>query len=153
MKNSKLKEKIAFFSPDLKFKIQAKNKTRRWISEIICAKKYKIANINYIFVDDEELYRMNLEVLAHDYYTDIMTFPFHKPSSKRLETDIYISIDRVKENANTNETSFYTELHRVMAHGVLHLLGFDDHSEAEILVMRQAEEKSLQKRPRKLKDL
>ena len=99
--------------------------------------------INIIVLDDESLLRINRETLSHDYYTDIITFDFS--SGKKVAGDLYISIDRIRENARKFAVSERTELHRVIAHGVLHLLGYKDKSKADQQVMRDAEDRYLQK--------
>lgn len=93
----------------------------------------RIGKIVYFFVSDEELLDINRVHLNHDYYTDIITFDYS--TSRKLEAEIYISVDRVKENGN----DFKLELIRVMCHGVLHMLGYKDKREKEILVMRDKE--------------
>lgn len=138
-------KKIHFHAEDVDFQIKHKAIIRAWIGERILYGNYEANEINYIFVSDEYLYKINLEQLQHDYYTDIITFHYHEPESKKIHSDIYISIDRVKENATLHNISFETELHRVMIHGILHLLGYDDHEESDIQEMRKAEEDALQK--------
>jgi probable rRNA maturation factor len=100
-------------------------------------KSYKI--INYIFCSDEYLLEINKSVLNHDYYTDIITFPLHE-TEKQVEAEIYISIDRVKENATIHNTLFKQELTRVIAHGALHLCGYKDKTQKDIKLMRGKEE-------------
>ncbi|MEL6847356.1 MAG: rRNA maturation RNase YbeY, partial [Bacteroidota bacterium] len=107
---------------------------------------FQLAGINYIFCSDPYLLALNRTHLDHDYFTDILTFPYHEPGAIALAADIYISIDRVGENADSFHTGFDNELHRVMIHGLLHLMGYDDHDEAERQAMRQAEEKALAQR-------
>ncbi len=138
-----LSKKIHFYVEEIDFQIKHKAIIRAWIGKQISYANHEANEINYIFVSDEYLYKINLEQLQHDYYTDIITFPYHEPESKKLHSDIYISIDRVRENATTHQVSFETELHRVMIHGVLHLLGYDDHEDNDIQSMRKAEEEAL----------
>ena len=140
-----ISKKIHFHAEDVDFQIKNKAIIRAWIGGRILYGNYEANEINYIFVSDEYLYKINLEQLQHDYYTDIITFHYHEPESKKILSDIYISIDRVKENAAAHNISFETELHRVMIHGILHLLGYDDHEEQDIYEMRKAEEEALQK--------
>ena len=153
MKQNKLKANIQFHFPESEFRLSKKRVIRAWIYSVIKQHRYKIDEINFIFVGDESLLKMNQQILAHDYYTDIMTFPYHSKKSKRLQSDIFISYDRVNDNAQQNNSSFIEELQRVIIHGVLHLLGYDDHNNADITKMRNAETKALKKRPKKLKRL
>ncbi|MEZ4880605.1 MAG: rRNA maturation RNase YbeY, partial [Chitinophagales bacterium] len=102
-----------------------------------------IESINYIFLNDEGLLAINKEYLNHDYYTDIITFN-NSDDKNILSTDIYISIDRVKDNAQQLNIAYQEELIRVMAHGVLHLVGFKDKTKQAQIEMRQAENKAIQ---------
>ena len=97
----------------------------------------KLASINYIFCSDKKLLEINQQFLHHDYYTDIITFDLSE--SDYTQAEIYISIDRVKENAQTETVSFKSELHRVIFHGALHLCGYKDKSKAEVFKMREKE--------------
>ena len=101
-----------------------------------------LSNINYIFCSDDYLLTINQEHLNHDYYTDIITFDLSEKENN-IESDIFISIDRVKENAKNNHVKFHIELYRVLIHGVLHLLGFNDKNEEEKLIMREKEDACL----------
>lgn len=137
-------KKIFFHKEGVNFNLKNKAVIRTWIGERILYANYEANEINFIFVSDEYLYKINLEQLQHDYYTDIITFPYHEPESKKIFADIYISIDRVKDNAILHNVPFDTELHRVMIHGILHLLGYDDHNVNDIQKMREEEEKALE---------
>jgi probable rRNA maturation factor len=99
--------------------------------------------LNYIFCTDEYLLQVNRDFLQHDYYTDIITFDL-SDTSKRVSGEIYISVDRVKDNALTQGVSFTEELHRVIFHGALHLCGYKDKKPAEVKAMRSAEDKYLE---------
>lgn len=145
-KISTLVKKIFFHSEIEDFKLKNKQAIREWIAHIISENGFNLFELNYIFVSDEQIFQINAESLAHHYYTDIITFHYHEPKSKNLYSDIYISIDRVKENAANLNIEWSDELHRVMIHGVLHLLGFDDHSEENIAEMRKQEESALLQR-------
>lgn len=101
-----------------------------------------LAGLNIIFCTDEGLLQINRQFLQHDYYTDIITFPLSS-GKEPIEAEIYISIDRVKDNAKTERVSFQTELHRVIFHGCLHLTGYNDKSSQQIKKMREAENKYL----------
>lgn len=146
VKSSTLVKKINFFTEDIEFTLRQKGKVREWIANIILEKNHTITELNYIFVSDAYLLHLNKEQLQHDFYTDIITFPYNETGETKLHSDIYISIDRVKENAVENGSPFTDELHRVMIHGILHLVGFDDHGEEKVAEMRKQEEIALQKR-------
>ncbi len=108
-----------------------------WIKNCIESKNFSFDELNYIFVDDVYLHKMNMEYLQHDTYTDIITFDYS--IGKKLGGDIFISVDRIRENSEKFKTDFYNELARVMIHGVLHLMKFDDHTEEEKNQMRKLE--------------
>ncbi len=130
---------INFFTEDVIFQLSQKTVLRNWITMAIEDHKKKLKTINYIFCSDDFLLAMNEKYLHHNTYTDIITF---NQSSKPeyLEADIYISITRVRENALTLHVPFITELNRVLIHGVLHLIGFNDKSKNEKLEMRKTED-------------
>lgn len=109
-----------------------------WIEYIITHEGKKLGDINYIFCDDEYLLKINQDYLQHDYYTDIITFDYVK--GKKISGDIFVSVTRVSENAPLLSKSFEEELHRVIAHGVLHLCGYKDKTKAEIKEMRNKED-------------
>ncbi len=109
-----------------------------WIENCIKNKVFIFDEINYIFVDDIYLHKMNMEYLQHDTYTDIITFDYSV--GKNLSADIYISVDRIKENSEKYQTDFYNELARVMIHGVLHLMKYNDHTDEEKIKMRALED-------------
>ncbi|WP_424962667.1 rRNA maturation RNase YbeY [Ekhidna sp.] len=133
---------INFFSEDIDFSLSNPHIQTQWISSIIFSHKFSLEEINYIFSSDEYLLQINREHLNHDYYTDIITFD-NSEETGVIESDIFISIDRVKENAKNQKASFTDELNRVMIHGVLHLLGFGDKTEEEKKVMREKEDACL----------
>ena len=112
-----------------------------WLSKLIDSEEMLMGQIDYIFCDDVFLLEINKKYLNHDTYTDIITFDYTE--GKSIAGDIFISIDRVKDNAMKFDVEFTEELHRVMAHGVLHLMGYGDKSDEEILVMRSKEEKGM----------
>ncbi|MCG8332656.1 MAG: rRNA maturation RNase YbeY [Chitinophagales bacterium] len=113
-----------------------------WIQYIIKKEKKELLQLTYIFCSDSYLHQINVEYLNHDTLTDIITFPYTEPPL--IEGDIFISIDRVKENAVKYGVSFEDELHRVIIHGVLHLCGYPDKTEEEAKVMRKKEEEALE---------
>jgi len=110
----------------------------KWLNSVAAEENKTIATLTYIFCSDEYLLDINLTYLGHDYYTDIITFPYKEGDI--IESDIYISLDRIKENAAEFKVSFYDELKRVMVHGVLHLMGYNDRSEHEIKIIREKED-------------
>lgn len=114
-----------------------------WISNVINEEDCKEGEINYIFCSDDYLHKINVEFLNHDTLTDIISFDYSV--GKELHGDVYISIDRVKENATKYKVAFKDELARVMVHGVLHYCGYKDKSENEVIVMRSREDYYLAK--------
>ena len=134
---------IHFFEEDVTFVPRNKLRLRKWITQVIQSFQCKPGEINFIFCTDEYLHRVNVDYLAHDYYTDIITFDQSEQDDK-VEGDIYISIDRVRDNATTLGVPFESELHRVLIHGILHLLGHDDHSDEDRQIMRAAENTALE---------
>jgi probable rRNA maturation factor len=134
---------ISFFEEEVEFKLKEKLKLKKWINSVCVLHKTKAGDINYIFCTDEYLLEINKEYLNHDFYTDIITFD-QSESNKKIDAEIYISIDRVKENAETNKVAFTQELNRIIIHGVLHLVGFKDKSDAEAIEMRNLENKMLE---------
>lgn len=134
---------IHFFSEDVEFKLKHKTILRNWISSIIKSENKSLEEINYIFCSDEYLLDINRQYLDHDYYTDIITFDNREKVEEPILSDIFISIDRIKDNAETLGHEFSKELHRVLIHGVLHLLGHGDKTEQQQAEMRKREEASL----------
>ena len=132
---------ISFSTENLDFELEDKIKVKKWISEIIKAQGKKVGQIGYLFCDDAYLIEVNQTYLNHDTYTDIITFDY--VVGDMISGDIMISVERVKENALQFNTSFEQELHRVIIHGVLHLLGQEDKSESEAAEMRKKEEAAL----------
>lgn len=116
-----------------------------WIRDFVKSYGKEVGELYYSFCSDEYLYKMNVDLLGHDFYTDIITFPLNECETI-LSAEFHISIDRIKDNAETFERNFKDELHRVMAHGVLHLVGFDDLCEEDEMEMRKQEDKCLDMR-------
>jgi probable rRNA maturation factor len=133
---------IAFITENVAFTLSDQEHLKEWLKEVIAKNGYVLEDLTYIFCSDDYLHQINLEYLNHDTYTDIITFD-NADDDGTIESDIFISIDRVKENAATQQTSFTEELHRVMIHGVLHLVGFDDKTAALKKQMQLEEDKSL----------
>lgn len=134
---------IDFFSETV-FSLQNPNEIARWISKIINDQKREEGEISYIFCDDQYLHKLNLEFLNHDSLTDIISFD--NSLGDQINGDIFISIERVKENADTYKTNFEDELHRVIIHGILHCCGFNDKTKAEVALMRKEEDQALSQR-------
>ena len=120
--------------------IEAKNH-KDWIEKCCKSEGYVVESLNYIFCDDDFLLKINQEYLNHDNYTDIITFDYTQ--GKLVSGDIYISVERVRENSKHFDVSFENELHRVMAHGLLHLMGYKDKGDEHIELMRQKEEEKI----------
>ncbi|MFA7471734.1 MAG: rRNA maturation RNase YbeY [Spirosomataceae bacterium] len=134
---------IHYFFEDISYKIVRPIKTKRWIRSLVNAEGFELNSINFIFCSDEYLLQINREYLNHDYYTDIITFD-NSESDREIEGDIFISLDRVFENARSESIQEEEELRRVLAHGVLHLCGYDDHTDEEKSQMRSKENYYLQ---------
>lgn len=132
---------ISFSNDNIVFNLKNRTKIKTWIKSIIEKEKRILGNINYSFTSDESLLKINLEYLKHNTYTDIITFNYNE--GKKVSGDIFVSIERVKENADKFGTGFEEELHRVMIHGVLHLCGYKDKSKADADLMRKKENQSL----------
>ena len=132
---------ISFSTENLDFELEDKVKVKKWISEVVTAQGKKVGQIGYLFCNDAYLIEVNRTYLKHDTYTDIITFDY--VVGDIISGDIMISVERVKENASQFNTSFEQELHRVIIHGVLHLLGQKDKSESEAAEMRKKEEAAL----------
>ena len=130
---------INFHKHDVSFILKEKLLLKTFLTSILSQEKVLFKSISYIFCNDEFLLKLNQQYLNHDTLTDILTFTLSN-STVPLVSEIYISIERVKENAANLNIPFLTELYRVMIHGVLHLCGYSDHSDAEKLIMRQKED-------------
>jgi rRNA maturation RNase YbeY len=133
---------IYFFSEEINFELKEKLNRKRWLKNIATKAGFNIKELNYVFCSDEYLYQINLEYLNHETYTDIITFD-NSEKEFDLSGDIFISIDRVNENAKTHNQEIETELSRVLAHGLLHLMGYKDKTKEESTLMRQKEEESI----------
>ena len=131
------------FNSETPFNLKASDKISFWIEDIISSEGYSVGEINYIFCDDAYLSQLNKKFLNHDTLTDIISFDYCV--GKQVNGDIYISIDRVSDNAETYGVSFDTELNRVMIHGILHYLGYKDKTLDEKQSMRAKEDLSLEK--------
>lgn len=129
---------VSYFNQDIDFKLKEKSLNNRWLKMVAESEIKKLGNISYIFCSDANILDVNIKYLGHDYYTDIITFDYTEGNT--ISGDLFISIDSVKENAELYSASFEDELDRVMVHGVLHLIGYDDHTEEDIKTMRAKED-------------
>jgi len=129
------------FNYETNFHLANKSLIAHWISEVIVSEGCKAGEINYVFCDDIYLHKLNKEFLSHDTLTDIISFDYSV--GKELHGDIFISIERVRQNADEFEVDFITELHRVMIHGILHYCGFKDKNKEQVIEMRAKENQHL----------
>ncbi len=135
-------QRVHFYCYDRSPSLKDRKGLKRFIEELFRKEKKKLACLSYIFCSDEHLLGINNEFLHHDFYTDVITFDL-SPSDSEIEAEVYISPDRVKDNAKQAGVSFNEELHRVIFHGALHLCGYNDKNKGQVTVMRTAEEKYL----------
>ena len=135
---------VSYFTEDTSFAFKEKRLTSRWLKLVAESEIRRLGDISVIFCSDNYILDVNMKYLQHDYFTDIITFDYCEKDV--LSGDLFISIDSVRENARFYGTEFADELNRVMVHGLLHLIGYDDHSEADIAVMRQKENYYLEMR-------
>jgi len=135
--------KVCFFFENKKFSLRNRSKLKRFIQSIFKRQNIGLESLNYIFTSDIQLLKINKQYLGHDYLTDVISFDLS--DFDKITGEIYISIDRVRDNANQLKTSFTKELHRIMFHGALHLCGFNDKSKTGIKEMRKAEDLLLSK--------
>lgn len=141
--SSSSKSKIYFFF-QTQVNLRDRTRLKRFIESIFQKEKKKLSSLNYIFCTDKQVLEINRQYLKHDFYTDIITFEL-SPPMQPIEGEIYISIDRVKDNARGLNEKLNKELHRVIFHGALHLCGYSDKGKKEILKMRGKEDECLQK--------
>ena len=132
---------VFFSNADIDFELKSADLIKKWIFVVVKSYGKQVGRINYLFCSDEYVYEANVRYLNHDTYTDIITFDYVE--GNLISGDIMISVDRVEENAKILNTSFESEMHRVIIHGVLHLLGFKDKSDVDAAIMRKKEEESL----------
>lgn len=133
---------IRFSTLDIEMPPIETQKVKAWIERVVQGYGKSVGELYYYFCSDDKLLEINQERLGHDFYTDIVTFPLTDCETV-LSSEFCISLNRIKENAETFGRSYESELHRVIIHGVLHLIGFDDHSEEEEREMREKEEEAL----------
>lgn len=128
---------IRYFQKDTSFDLKSKLVIKKWIKSVIGQSGKRCRDINVIFCSDPSILEINIQFLGHDYYTDIITFDYCE--GDKLSGDLFISVDSVRENSIEYGTEFSEELNRVIVHGILHLIGYDDHTEEDIAVMRSKE--------------
>ena len=128
---------ISYYFEDTDFIFKGKTKNNRWLKLVAESEIRRIGNISIIFCSDNYILDVNQKYLQHDYFTDIITFDYCE--SDKLSGDLFISVDSVRENSIEYGTEFEVELNRVIVHGVLHLIGYDDHSKSDIEMMRKKE--------------
>lgn len=133
---------IEFFSEDIDFELDNADQISDWIADIIEEHEQELSNLTYVFCSDDYLHQINVEYLDHDTLTDIITFN-NADEDGIVEGDVFISVDRVRDNASDLGVPFQDELHRVIIHGVLHLLGYKDKSKEDAELMRKQEDSSL----------
>ncbi|MCX7636427.1 MAG: rRNA maturation RNase YbeY [Cyclobacteriaceae bacterium] len=133
-----MKHTIRYFSEGTSFRPENPIKIRKWLVKVASAEKQEIGNINYIFCTDRYLLKINQSYLRHHSLTDIITFQYNE-TGQPLEGDIFISIPRIRENAKKFKATFNDELHRVMVHGLLHLMGYTDKKTHDKAIMRKKE--------------
>jgi len=132
---------VRFFREDTKFNYPKKLQCKQWLKQVADNEECKIGDINIILCSDPYLLEVNKKFLGHDYYTDIITFDYRE--NNVLSGDLFISVDCVRANADFYKTEFPDELDRVIVHGLLHIIGFDDHSDDEVREMRSKENQYL----------
>lgn len=128
---------VNFYTQDCDFNFRQKTLTRKWLKLAAESEIKKLGDISVVFCSDNYILEVNQKYLSHDYYTDIITFDYCEGDT--LSGDLIISIDSVRENAVEYKTTFEDELNRVIIHGLLHLVGYDDHTEEDIAEMRKKE--------------
>ncbi len=136
---------INFFSEDISFNLKQKGLVRTWIKNTIVAEKHRLRLLNFIFCSDSYLLNINQQYLKHDTYTDIITFD-NSDTEQEIAGDIFISLERIRENAKELDVNEKDELHRVMIHGTLHLLGYPDKGKSAKALMTEKEDLYLSKR-------
>jgi len=133
-------ENVNFFFEDTEQFDLDKYKYREWINKILESEGSVPGFLNVIFVSDEYIFQLNKKHLKHDYFTDVITFDYSSPEEKNISGDIFISIDRVKENAKKYKQETGKEIRRIIAHGILHLLSYDDKTESKKKEMKIKED-------------
>ncbi len=128
---------ICFFNEGIEYNLKEKNRLKRWIRGVIEKEKMQIGQVNIIFTTNNKILQINKEYLSHDYYTDIITFNYC--DKEIVNGDIYISLDTVRNNSAYYGVKMIEELYRVIIHGILHLIGYNDQNKGESVIMREKE--------------
>ena len=128
---------VSYYTEDTRFSFKEKRLTSRWLKFVAESEAKRLGAVSIIFCSDNYILDININYLKHDYYTDIITFDYCE--GNRLSGDLFISVDSVRENAAYYDVEFHVELRRVIVHGLLHLMGYDDHSDEDITQMRAKE--------------
>ena len=129
---------VSYFFENTDFKLKGKTRIKQWLKLVAESEIFTLGNVSVIFCSDNYILDINQRYLQHDYFTDIITFDYTEGT--KISGDLFISVDSVMENSIEYGTEFEDELHRVIVHGILHLIGYDDHSEEDIKVMRAKED-------------
>jgi rRNA maturation RNase YbeY len=129
------------FNYETEFELQNESDFSKWLSEVILSENKKEGEINYIFCDDDYLLEINQQYLDHDTLTDIISFDYSV--GNEINGDIFVSVERVKENASDYKVTFHEEIQRVLVHGILHYCGYKDKTESDELIMRAKEEEKM----------
>ena len=137
-----IKSTVRFHFPHKGSRLSDRSRLKVFIADLFKKERKRLAELDYVFCSDAYLLDVNRQFLGHDYYTDIITFDLSEPG-KAINAEVYISVDRVRENAGTFSTTIQRELHRVIFHGALHLCGFSDKKAQERAKMRKKEDKYL----------
>lgn len=132
-------QKVNFFYQEVSFAFASRQSLKLFIEKLFKKEKYSLQQLNIIFCSDDALLQINKDFLQHDYYTDIITFPLSEKDTPVI-AELYISIDRIRDNAAQLGISFKRELHRVIFHGCLHLVGYNDKSSQQIKIIRERED-------------
>ena len=129
---------VRYFQEDIRFELKQKRQNNKWLKWVAGSEMRRLGDVNIIFCSDPYILDVNMHYLQHDYFTDIITFDYCEKDI--LSGDLFISIDTVRENALYYQVEFASELDRVMVHGLLHLIGYDDHTEEQQALMRKKED-------------
>jgi len=132
---------VITFNSETSFTLKNQNKLVKWIGDVVSSEGFQVGEINYIFCDDSYLNKINQEFLNHDTFTDVISFDY--TLGKEVGGDIFISIERVLENAEKFNEVFENELHRVMIHGILHFIGYKDKTKKDKTLMRTKEDEKI----------
>lgn len=132
-----IRDMVSYFKEDTNFDFKEKRRTNRWLKLVAESEIRRLGDVSVIFCSDNYILDVNLKYLQHDYFTDIITFDYCEGDT--ISGDLFISVDSVRENAAFYGVEFADELNRVIVHGILHLIGYDDHSKEDIKEMRAKE--------------